>query len=426
MAVMYLTWGEVVVISGIFRNLICEQIHQSEKHYGHTLHVYSGIPLINKTLLFDRKKWKKEVQDTKKVLGSTNFRMKMIPVSASFFYTTFLAQPLMHSFGILGLLRYIKKNDIRIIHCRSYHATYVALFARRVLRRKNIKVIFDTRGTVPEEGVVFGKYPYEGISYKRWKKIEKKCLDGADYIVNISEQFSDYVHSLTDNKKIASIYASINTEYFALQPDKSTLREKWGIGRDARILAYSGAFSENGYHDPVYIASVYCEAQKASPDLKLLILSKANADYILECLVKLGLREDDVIIREGKTPQDVAEILECCDVSVFPFKKVYTYPDKLMAETMIGSKVPEYLAAGLPVFCNKRVIGVASLITERGLGLSFDPDNVHGFSEEVKVLFGNLEFMTMTCRNTARELFSADHAGQLYAAIYVELENGIG
>jgi glycosyltransferase involved in cell wall biosynthesis len=422
---MYLTWGEVVVTSGIFRNLICEQIHQSEKHYGHTLHVYSGIPLVNKTLLFDRKKWKSEVQDTKKMLGSTTFCMKMIPVPASFFYATFLAQPLMHSFGILGLLRYIRENDIRIIHCRSYHATCVALFARRVLRRRNIKVIFDTRGTVPEEGVVFGKYPYGGISYKRWKNLEKNCLDRADYIVNISEQFSEYVHSLTDNKKVASIYASINTEYFALQPDKSALREKWGIGRDARILAYSGAFSENGYHDPVYIASVYREAQKASPDLKLLILSKANADYVLGCLVKLGLREDDVIIREGKTPQDVAEILECCDVSVFPFKKVYTYPDKLMAETMIGSKVPEYLAAGLPVFCNKGVVGVARLITERGLGLSFDPDNVDGFSDSVRSLFGKLDSVTVNCRNAAREIFNADKAGQQYATIYEELERGM-
>lgn len=423
MEVLYLSWGEVVVTSGIFKNLISEQIHNTEVVYKKKIYVCSAVPLINRTWLFNKKKWNANVAETKAIFQKNNFLLISLPIPSSFFYSKWFEFPLVHFFGFITLLNYIKKNNIGLIHCRSYHSAFISLKIKRILKKQKIHIIFDTRGTVPEEGIIAGKYKYNGLSYMFWKKIEKYCMDNCDQIVNVSEEFTNYVRTLTRNKQLATIYASVNTDYFNISNNKNNLRLKWGLEHNLPIMVYSGALVANGYHSYELIARLYKYFKQRIAGLTLLVLSRSDQTAIKMMFANEGIVENELILREGKSPIEVAEILQCCNFAIFPFKHVDSYSEEIMAKTMIGSKIPEYLAAGLPIVCNSDVSCVSELLIKNNVGVTFCSDKIDKCKVDSLKALINDNTIAIKCYNVGNSLFSVKTAACQYAALYKKFDN---
>jgi len=158
--ILYITWGEVIVRNGIFRNQVVEQLKLTKRSSEtFEVHLLSGMPLVNMKLLRKPMDFLKDVEAFRKKLTGEGIRfsVRMIPAVSAWFYAKKWQFPFYQLFNMGFLKRYVVKYNIEIIHCRSYQATYFALLVRDKYRL-SYKVIFDTRGLFPEEGLIKHAY----------------------------------------------------------------------------------------------------------------------------------------------------------------------------------------------------------------------------------------------------------------------------
>jgi hypothetical protein len=89
---------------------------------------------------------------------------------------------------------------------------------------------------------------------------------------------------------------------------------------------------------------------------------------------------------------------------------------QIIAETMIGLKVPEYLSAGLPVIINERVGGMRSVLRQHQVGVSFDLQNLSGLGRRIRAI--RPEQFRTECINVAQSAFDLKTAAQKYYTLY--------
>lgn len=417
--VLYLTWGEVVVASGIFNNLIFEQLKGIKETGEINLFAFSGIPIVNKTLFSSYNIWKEELKKLKE-----RFKQESIPFYYTYllfpsfwFVTKVYFLPLMYVFYLNTLKRYIKKLNIDVVHCRGYHSTIMSLLCKRLFKLK-FKIVFDTRGNFPEEGILLGSFSERSLSFKAWKKIEKWLFKNVDCVVNVSEEFNRYVRKIEDKTPVVSIPASINLEPFIRYIDKEIEKRKMGINSDVKILAYLGDISLKGYHRIEIVAEVYKRFKLTFSNTKLLIISKSDPEYIKNSLRILSVDKDDYMIVEGRSIQDTSRLLKLSDYAVFPYRNVRSAPERLMANTMIGSKLPEYLAAGLPVISNKEVTAVSNIIEKNGLGLTFIRNEIEYMDKGIIKLSADYDGTSNRCTHYAKQFFDVKQSSRRYVDVF--------
>jgi hypothetical protein len=280
------------VQDGIFDNQVVEQIkllRQVDPTL--SLALLSGMPLVNRPLLKTRQLFYRDLQRIESQLAAAQiaFDYRWIPAVARWFHS----QPYHFPFYSLGQLHYLRQiiitREIKIVHCRGYHAARVALLAKE---RYHLccAVLFDTRGIFPEEGVFAGHFTQDSPAYRSWKQLEKWLLDRADAVVNVSDTFTTHVRSLTANESIATIYTSANLDLFQrkappsvigpaaqLGPDERlTVRQRLGIDNETKVLVYSGSIGINqGWHRVNNLVALYQAFQQTFAQTKLLIITRS-------------------------------------------------------------------------------------------------------------------------------------------------------
>ena len=156
MNILYLTWGENIGFSGLFREQVVGQLKQIKSlNPKMNLFLVSGIP-ISRNLLKRYKEYVLYLKDIKSDLNFSEikFNWTYIPIFSTQFYSKFFIIPFYYICHFFYLKRFIKAQAIDIVHCRSYHATLFTYLIKNICNL-NIKIIFDTRGVFPEEAVYF-------------------------------------------------------------------------------------------------------------------------------------------------------------------------------------------------------------------------------------------------------------------------------
>src|SRR3972149_10090945 len=83
----------------------------------------------------------------------------------------------------------ILRHQFDVIHCRSYLPAFIAALIKKL--SINVKIIFDTRAPVPEQGVISGHYKRTSLVFKLWKLIERFALESSDTVLSVTEQFAE-------------------------------------------------------------------------------------------------------------------------------------------------------------------------------------------------------------------------------------------
>jgi glycosyltransferase involved in cell wall biosynthesis len=99
---------------------------------------------------------------------------------------------------------------------------------------------------------------------------------------------------------------------------------------------------------------------------------------------------------------------------------------KVVSETMIGTKVAEYLAAGLPLIVNKDVGGLRALAPRKRLGVIFDLDDMAALRDGVSALAGTYDEYSSNCRKAALAHFSVKKVAYQYMGVYDSLARRAG
>lgn len=314
----------------------------------------------------------------------------------------------------LSILRY--KFDV--IHCRSYLPALLVSLIKKLFR--NIKIIFDTRAPVPEQGVIAGHYKRTSVRFKLWKLIERFALDRSDMVLSVTEQFAEELKKLSSNSKIEVIYNCVKTEDYKIDRGKiKELRQAYGLP-DKTIFVYNGSLGV--WNDPALMVSMFHKLQSVRNDVFLLVLTTFNLKKLESILERYGIFQKDFRVMRLE-PRQVATILPLCDYGLWPSRDFdTTYHAERIHATVTGIKTLEYLAAGLPLIANSNMDALKFLINEYDIGMTFETMSLDKMPDDFVKLEVRQPEVRKNCIGLADKLANVNRQAVRYAMIYTGLK----
>ncbi len=322
--------------------------------------------------------------------------------------------------GALFVRGMIGRKKLDILHGRVHLPTLMGAVARKFSRRKP-KLLFDIRGFFPEEYTDAGIWPENGWLYRGAKRVERWLLGKADGFVVLTEKARDilFPESLqTGRDKVGRpvevIPCCVDFDR-RFDIDVSILREEW---RDRLTLNGRYVFTHVGALGGLYLTEKIVDFLKAARERDertfAMFLTQSDKTEVLKLLQGAGFTESDYMV-EKAMPVDVPGYLCASDVGLSFVKAAYS--------TMSRSptKIPEYLASGLPIISNAGVGDVDELLAKNGIGAVVDSFDREGYLRALDGL-GMLGNISGHCRLVAREYFDLSTVGgRRYRRIYKRL-----
>ena len=306
------------------------------------------------------------------------------------------------------------RRRYHVMHCRSYVSTLCALLVRSLL--KNFKVVFDMRGFYPEEGLLQHTWKQGSLSFKLWKRLERYLTGKADHTIALSDAFRERVRETGGRDCCTLIYAGTDVSKFR-EAAKRRTQTRAALGfRDKKVFAYSGGLGS--WHDPAMLAKLGAVLDQNIPSAALLVLTPHERGELEREFLTAGVKPERVTIM-SVTPAEVPQYLCAADFGIVPLRRIEaTDPAKAVGETMIGLKVAEYMAAGLPIIVNERVSGLSSLMAAFKIGIFFNDEDMLAVVPRLKTMIKDYLEFKANCRTVSEKFLSLDIALQAYYGVY--------
>lgn len=323
--------------------------------------------------------------------------------------------------GIWFVRRRLRTTDIDVLHGRVHVATLMGALARKYSRRRP-ELIFDIRGFFPEEYTDAGVWAENGWLYRIAKYAERWLMREANAFVVLTEKAKNIlfpeVEQGDDSQNRAPIVEVIpccvdfDNRFVAECGDRDSVRQRLGIeGRF--VIAHVGALG--GLYLTRELVDFLDEARKMDQSTYALFLTQTDAGELRSLLRERGFLERDMLV-DRVDPSDVPAYLAAADVGLSFVKATYA------TQSRSPTKIPEYLAAGLPIIANSGVGDVDELIRTEGVGVlieRFEPASYRDAIDRLNSL-GNI---SQKCRETAIRRFDLRTVGgpryrRLYERIF--------
>jgi glycosyltransferase involved in cell wall biosynthesis len=306
--------------------------------------------------------------------------------------------------------RQVRQHRVNILHARSHMPLAMAMLVKLLT---GCKLIFDIRGLMAEEYVDSGIWKEGSLVFRAVKWLEAAGIRRADQIVVLTTRMKDWLieKRLVNAARIEVIPCCTDFSRYVNDesrsgPDSATERFE---------VIYSG--SVTGLYLLEEMGRFFLSLRRLRPDAFLRILTTSPASEAEARLRLVGLNEKDFWVGAAK-PSDVPGYLSRARVGL-SFRKP-TFSQIAASPT----KIPEYLAAGLPVVCNSGVGDIDDLVTSERVGVivtRFAGDEYLRASRQVEELFTEAD-LGQRCRNVARKHFDlCEVGGARYRRLYERL-----
>ena len=318
------------------------------------------------------------------------------------------------SWDIFHGARWIHSRIARydILHGRAHVAALMGALARQLASHKP-KLLFDIRGFMPEEYTDAGVWPEGGAIYRASKRAERWLLEVSDGFVVLTEKARDILFS-SEARPVEVIPCCVDLKSRFPSDTASVraeMRQRLGI-EHRRVFAHIGALG--GLYLTEELADFLALARQVDPRTYAIFLTQTENTAITAGLKKRGFFEGDFHI--GRVaPDDIPAYLAASDAGLSFVQATYSTASRS------PTKIPEYLAAGLPVIANRGVGDVDALIRGEGVGVligRFDR------AEYLRALekFDQLGDISDRCRDAAQRLFDLETVGGVrYRGLYEKL-----
>lgn len=266
------------------------------------------------------------------------------------------------------------------------------------------RTIFDIRGLLADEYVDAGNIRSGGVGYRVLKWVERAGIRSADGIVVLTERMRDWVKAqgASEDTPIEVIPCCVDTPKYRAVNDQT---------RDSDLI-YAG--SVTGLYLLEDMGRFYLAWKKLRPGAVFRILTGAPAEYVRSNLAPLGIAARDMMI-ERVGPEEIPGRLSVASAGL-SFRKA-TFSQIAASPT----KVPEYLAAGIPVVTNRGIGDTDKIIENGGVGVIIDDlagSSIDRAAAELAELVSDPE-LAERCRRVARDHFDlATVGGRRYRDLY--------
>ena len=310
-------------------------------------------------------------------------------------------------------LRYSRRSEVRVVHCRSYIPAIAAWLCGKVTRKP---FIFDMRALWPDEMVTAGRLNESSLTYRALRWVERRLLRNAASVVSLTQAAVDHlveVYPEIPRDRYEVITTCVDVERFTGTRDDGSLRplaerSPFTVGTMGTLL--SGWF----YLDAFF--SFFLALKRHRADARASIVTRDDHDQVLAAARAAGVSADEVHIRSA-SPAEMPRLLAKMDVGV-----MFYGPDFGRAPTRLG----EFLAAGVPVVGNTGVGDLARLIGHYRVGVVVeDPRDWREISAAAEELVQRYDenLRSEACVYAAEDYFSVEKGARLYEGIYEKLLN---
>jgi len=310
--------------------------------------------------------------------------------------------------GTLTVVRLALRERIDVLHARAHIPLAMALLARRLC---GAKVIFDIRGLVADEYVDAGIWRTTGPVYRTVKWIERVGIARAEQIVVLTERMSAWLveEMKADPAKIEVIPCCADFSRF---DEKSSGATPVAGAVDSFEAVYAG--SVTGLYLLEEMARFFLALRERRPNAYLRILTTSPAAEASEALSSLGLGEGDYWIG-AVPPSEIPAYLRRAKVGLSFIKPTFS---KIASSP---TKIPEYLAAGIPVVSNAGIGDTDRALLDDRVGIVVRDFSREAFDEAVVALLELLDDtgLAARCRRSAYERFDLEKVGaERYLRLY--------
>ena len=303
--------------------------------------------------------------------------------------------------------RLIRREGVGVLHARSHVPMAMALLARTLAR---CRTIFDVRGLLAEEYEDAGVWSAGSLPFRAVKKLERAGLRRADAVVVLTRRMRDWLTSqnLADAGKIEVIPCCVDfARYDAVRDEAKSQRFE---------VVYAG--SVTGLYMLEEMARFFVAVRARRPDAFFRVLTTSPAEAASNVLRRAGLSDADFQVG-GVRADEVPRLLARGHLGI-SFRRA-TFSQIAASPT----KVPEYLAAGLPVVSNAGVGDTDELLERERVGVlvrEFDAEAYARAAQEALRLCEE-PGASSRCVEVARKYFDLETVGgRRYLDVYRRLE----
>ena len=318
--------------------------------------------------------------------------------------------------------RIARRERVDVLHGRSHIGAAVGALAKRLCRAR---LVFDVRGILAEEYVDAGHWKHGGLKFRLLKAAEKKILEATDAFVVLTERgrelfFPGCGDEDDRGRPIEVIPCCIDPVRFdeGHMPDRDALRRE--IGADGRrILVYVGALG--GLYPAAETAEFIASARRDDPSTFALVLTQSPGELLTRHLDRLGVPSRDYLIRKVPAP-NVPGYLRASDVALSIKRPGYSQA------FCSPTKIPEYLACGLPVISSSGIGDTDELLMGERVGVVFREFTEPDYRQALRAVedLRRDGRLAERCREVAQRRFDLESVGGVrYRRLYRRIFEGV-
>jgi glycosyltransferase involved in cell wall biosynthesis len=315
--------------------------------------------------------------------------------------------------GAWQTARIAHHHGIEVIHARAHVPMAIALVVRLF---SSYRLVFDIRGLMAEEYADAGTWREGSVIFRMVKWIERTGIERADEIVVLTKRMKEWLirQGVADEEKIEVIPCCVDFTRFNQRGggDGAVANERFEV-------IYAGAAA--GLYLVDEMARFFLALLELKPNAFLRILTTTPRDQVVAKLKGQGVKEADFWVGSVPAP-DVPVYLRRARVGI-SFRKP-TFSQIAASPT----KIPEYLAAGIPVVCNFGVGDIDELLQSAAVGVvvrSFDHQANLDAARQVLALAARPD-IAARCLEVATRRFDLERVGATgYARVYERIRKNL-
>ncbi|HJQ32247.1 MAG TPA: glycosyltransferase [Pyrinomonadaceae bacterium] len=316
--------------------------------------------------------------------------------------------------------RAARREGLDALHARAHVPAAMVMLARAVFRAR-VRFVFDIRGLMAEEYADAGVWSEKSLPYRAVKRLERAAVRSADGVVVLTRRVRDWLvaERLAAPEKITVIPCCVDFSRYAAAGEGAALVDEESAvlrsGGERFEVVYAG--SVTGLYMLEEMGRFFAEVRAQEPRAFLRILTTSSRERAAEVLRRAGLSEEDFWVG-GVAASDVPAYLRRARLGL-SFRKP-TFSQIAASPT----KIPEYLAAGLPVVSNYGIGDTDELLEAERVGVlvrEFDREAYARAAREALRLAAE-PGVGERCAEAARKYFDLKAVGGArYAEVYRRL-----
>jgi glycosyltransferase involved in cell wall biosynthesis len=313
-----------------------------------------------------------------------------------------------------------KKNNFKIVHCRSYIPAFAGLYLKK---NYGVKFIFDIRGFWVDERVD-GKIwnlanPFYKLVYRYFKKKEKEFFRMADYIISLTHKAKNEILSWKNisqkPKTIEVIPTCVDMKLFSDSGIDANLcsgfKQKLGIAESDFILSYLGAIGT--WYMPDEMLDFFKVLLSEKPAAKFLFITHEPAETIKMKSQMRNIPDKNILVQKAER-HEVPSLLSLCSFSIAFIKPAYS---KIASSP---TKFGELLSMGIPFICNHGIGDMDEIVNNYRCGIVTDGFNETAYRNVIKQI-DQFPKSDIRFRQAAEEYFSLENGIRKYDSVYQKL-----